>query len=315
MTENNYSSPRSLAPSTWRGLLILLGFILIGTSIGNLFGVLAVSSIWGDDGGFSASMITTLIESPEDLPNGWNALMLLQTLVHLFTFLIPSLLYWRWIERRNFLSFRFRKDPEPLTWFLVLILVIIFIPLNSVFIEWNASMELPPFMKEMESWMRSKEDQLLKMTLFLTKFESLPQLFIAILVIALIPAIGEEVLFRGILQRKLAESWSNVHLAIWVSAFIFSAIHFQFYGFLPRLLLGALFGYLYYWSGRLSIAIFAHFINNGFTVVMLYLYHIKVIDTNIEQKAMPLSTSLLSLVLSAVILYTLRKQSQISVKN
>lgn len=315
MIENNYSSPRSLAPSTWRGLLILLGFILIGTSIGNLLGVLAISSIWGNDAGFSASMITTLIESPEDLPYGWNALMLLQSLVHVFTFLIPAVLYWRWIERRNFLNFRFRKDPESLTWLLVFILVIAFIPLNSVFIEWNASMQLPPFMKELEVWMRSKEDQLLKMTLFLTKFESLPQLFIAILVIALIPAIGEEVLFRGILQRKLAESWSNVHLAIWVSAFVFSAIHFQFYGFLPRLLLGALFGYLYYWSGRLAIAIFAHFVNNGFTVVMLYLYHIKVIDTNIEQKAMPLSTSLLSLVLSAAILYTLRKQSLISAKN
>lgn len=315
MIENNYSSPRSIAPSTWRGLLILLGFILIGTSVGNILAVVAVSSIWSTEGGFSGSMITTLIENPEELPYGWNALMLLQTLVHLFTFLIPTLLYWRWIERRNFLNFRFRKDPEPLTWLLVFILVIIFIPLNSVFIEWNASMKLPPAMQEIEIWMRNKEDQLLHFTEFLTNFESLPQLFIAIIVIALIPAIGEEVLFRGVLQRKLAQSWSNVHLSIWVSAFVFSAIHFQFYGFLPRLLLGALFGYLYYWSGRLAIAIFAHFVNNGFTVVMLYLYNMKLIDINIEQKAMPLSTSLLSLVLSAAILYTLRKQSLTSVKN
>jgi membrane protease YdiL (CAAX protease family) len=314
MIENNYSSPRSLAPNTWRGLLILLGFILIGTSVGNLAAMLAVSVIWSD-GGFSASMISTLISTPEKIPYGWFALMVLQSIVHVFTFLLPALLYWRWIERRQFQNFRFRRDPEPFTWLLVFVLVIIFIPLNSVFIEWNASMQLPPFLKEIEEWMRSKEDQLLKMTLFMTKFESLSQLFIAIVVIALIPAIGEEVLFRGILQRKLAESWSNVHLSIWASAFVFSAIHFQFYGFLPRLLLGALFGYLYYWTGRLSIAIFAHFVNNGFTVVLLYLYHIKVIETNIEEKAMPLATSLLSLVLSAAILYTLRKQSLISLKN
>lgn len=314
MTENNYPSPHSLAPSTWRGLLVLLGFVLIGTSLGNILAIVVVSAIWGSEGAFSGSLVSTLIENPKALPYGWNALMLLQSLVHVFTFLLPSLLYWRWIERRNFLNFRFRKDPESFTWLLVFILVIIFIPLNSIFIEWNASMKLPAALEQVENWMKNKEDQLQRFTEFLTTFESLPQLFIAIVVMAIIPAVGEEVLFRGVLQRKLAESWSNVHLAIWVSAFVFSAIHFQFYGFLPRLLLGALFGYLYYWSGRLAIAIFAHFVNNGFTVVMLYLYHQKLIDINIEEKGMPLINSLLSLLFSAAILYALRKQSLASVK-
>ena len=310
MIESNYPNSRSFAPNTWRGLLVLVGFILIGMSVGNLLGVLAVSVFFGGEGGFSLNLINTLIQNPEDLPNGWHALMILQATVHLFTFLIPSLLYWKYIERRTYDNFRFRKAPDALYWMMTFLVVIAFMPFNSIIIEWNASMQLPDLLHPLEEWMRSKEDQLLKMTQFLTQFETIPQLVVALLVIALIPAIGEEVLFRGILQRKLAESWSNVHVAIWVSAFIFSTVHFQFYGFLPRLLLGALFGYLYYWSGRLMIAIFAHFINNGFTVLMLYLHTIKVTDINIEEdKMVPLGASLLSAVITVALLYQLRQRA------
>ena len=117
--------------------------------------------------------------------------------------------------------------------------------------------------------------------------------------IGVLPAIGEEVLFRGVLQRKLTEHWVNPHLAIWVAAALFSAIHVQFYGFLPRLLLGALFGYLYYWSGSLLIAIFAHFVNNGVMVLMLYLYQRKLVDYNIEDnESVPWTAALVSLVVT-----------------
>jgi hypothetical protein len=74
----------------------------------------------------------------------------------------------------------------------------------------------------------------------------------------------------------------NIHVAIWISAFFFSAIHVQFFGFVPRMLLGALFGYLYYWSGNLWVPMFAHFVNNGFAVCMIYLYQKKIVDTNLD---------------------------------
>jgi membrane protease YdiL (CAAX protease family) len=142
----------------------------------------------------------------------------------------------------------------------------------------------------------------------MTNYKKIGQLIIALIVVVLLPAVGEEVLFRGIIQRKLAQHWANVHVAIWVSAAIFSAIHFQFFGFLPRMILGALFGYLYYWSGRLSVAITAHFINNGFVLVMMFLYNIKVLDINIEEtKSLPLMTIIASAVLTIGILYEIRK--------
>ena len=84
------------------------------------------------------------------------------------------------------------------------------------------------------------------------------------------PAICEEFIFRGAVQRVIFRLKSNPHVAIWLSAFIFSAIHFQFYGFLPRLLLGAAFGYIYFWTGSIWYAVFAHFLNNAYAVVVAF---------------------------------------------
>jgi membrane protease YdiL (CAAX protease family) len=131
---------------------------------------------------------------------------------------------------------------------------------------------------------------------------------LGILVVALLPAIGEELVFRGMIQRELWRGTRNIHVAIWVSATVFSAIHMQFYGFVPRLCLGALFGYLYYWSDNLLIPIFSHFFNNAFAVVMVYLNHLDITDVNIEDgEAAPFHYVIVSLVLSLGLLYYIWK--------
>ena len=100
------------------------------------------------------------------------------------------------------------------------------------------------------------------------------------------------------------EERGNIHLSIWASAIIFSAIHFQFYGFIPRLLLGALFGYLYYWSGNLLIPMFAHFVNNAFGVIMIYLHRHEITDLNVEDNtAAPLQYVILNAALTVGLLY------------
>jgi membrane protease YdiL (CAAX protease family) len=124
----------------------------------------------------------------------------------------------------------------------------------------------------------------------------------AIVILAIVPAIGEELLFRGILQNKIEMLSKNKHIAIWITAFIFSFIHFQFYGFVPRLLLGALFGYLYIWSGNLTIPILAHFINNGFTLLLLYA------GVNFEM-SVPMEITILSFILVISFLYIFKKTS------
>ena len=122
---------------------------------------------------------------------------------------------------------------------------------------------------------------------------------INLLVIALIPAIGEELTFRGVLQQALVRGTKNVHVAIILSAAIFSFIHFQFYGFLPRMFLGILLGYLFYYSGSIWTSILMHFVNNGTVVVLAYLDYKGVVDVDFEHFG---STSSIPLMILSLLL-------------
>jgi membrane protease YdiL (CAAX protease family) len=109
------------------------------------------------------------------------------------------------------------------------------------------------------------------------------ELWFNLLTIAVIPAIGEELIFRGILQKKLDEQLKNPHLAIWLAALIFSAIHMQFQGFLSRMLLGGILGYMYHWTGNLWVPIFAHLVNNAVQIIGQYFFQKGMIETNIDR--------------------------------
>ncbi len=146
----------------------------------------------------------------------------------------------------------------------------------------NSSLALPEFMSGIESWMREMEDQMAEMTKFITDFQTIPELLAGILVIGVLAGIGEEMLFRGLLQPKMHLYTGNAHVGIWLTAFIFSAIHVQFYGFLPRMLLGGIFGYLYYYSGSLTYPILAHIFNNTFTILLIYASNQGLIDFDFE---------------------------------
>ncbi|QRR01978.1 CPBP family intramembrane glutamic endopeptidase [Dyadobacter sandarakinus] len=308
MQNSNPNLTVSRVPGTWGSLLVLTGLVLIGMAVGNVLALLLLALYTSQGAENVATTITRLITNPAGVPDGWEALMLLQGTVHFFSYLLPALVYWYYIERRSAADFNIKKHPSLHVWLLSFILVLVFIPINSKFIEWNAAMKLPDAWSGLEVWMREKEDQLTRMTAFLTSYKQFSQLLIALFVVVLLPAFGEEVLFRGVIQTKLLRQWRNPHIAIWVSAAIFSAIHFQFYGFLPRMLLGAVFGYLYFWTGNLSIAILAHFVNNGFVLIMMYLHNIGIVEVNIEEnESLPGALIGASLVISLIILQTIRK--------
>lgn len=311
MQNSNPNLVVSRVPGTWGSLLVLVGFMLIGMAVGNVLAVMILAMYLKADTEGVTSLLTQLFSQPQTIPNGWNALMIMQGTVHFFTYLLPTLIYWSYIERRTLGQFSTSRRVAPVIWLLAFLVVIAFIPVNSKFIEWNAAMDLPDALSGLEKWMRDKEDQLSVMTEFLTSYKSFGQLLIALFVVTLLPALGEEVLFRGVIQTKLYQEVRNIHVAIWLAAAIFSAIHFQFYGFLPRMMLGALFGYLYYWSGNLLVAVLAHFVNNGFVLVMMYLHNAGIVEINIEEaKSMPLLLILASLIVSALILGTIRKQGE-----
>ncbi len=311
MQNSNPNLLVSRVPGTWGSLLVLVGFMLIGMAVGNVLAVMVLAIYLGADTESVTALLTQLFAEPEKIPNGWNALMIMQGTVHFFSYLLPTVIYWFYIERRTIGEFSTGRKPAWHIWALAVVVVLAFIPVNSKFIEWNAAMDLPDALSGLEKWMRDKEDQLSVMTEFLTSYQSFGQLLIALFVVTLLPALGEEILFRGVIQTKLFLELRNIHVAIWLSAAIFSAIHFQFYGFLPRMMLGALFGYLYYWTGNLWVAVLAHFVNNGFVLVMMYLHNIGLVTINIEEaRSMPLMLILASLLVSAAILGAIRKDGR-----
>ena len=153
---------------------------------------------------------------------------------------------------------------------------------GSVVIDWNSKIQFPDFRCDFGDWARRLEDLAEQQTIFLTTFDSPGQFIFGFIVIALLAGFSEELVFRGVLQPELFRATGNIHVAIWTSAFLFSALHMQFFGFFPRLLLGALFGYLYAWSGNLLIPMLAHVLNNGVSVVILYLHQRGAVAIDIE---------------------------------
>ena len=128
---------------------------------------------------------------------------------------------------------------------------------------------------------------------------------------AAIAAISEELIFRRVIQKLIQKHSNNIHLAIWITAFLFSAIHLQFYGFVPRMLLGAVLGYMYFWSGSIWMPIIAHFTNNFIGVTLAFLVATGKVDPTIENTIIEqVSFPVLSVLLSATLLWQMRKQNK-----
>lgn len=145
------------------------------------------------------------------------------------------------------------------------------IPMMNMIIEWNEGLSLPSSLAAMESWMREAEQQAGDTVNTLMGGSSAGSLILSILIVGVLAGFSEELFFRGGIQRLLVSGRVNPHVAIWVTAFLFSAIHLQFFGFFPRLLLGAFFGYLLYWTKNLWVPIVCHIFNNSIVATVTWM--------------------------------------------
>lgn len=280
------------------GLLFLSGMVLVGLFLGNVLGMLYLKAQGIED-------IMALMSNPQSYPHSRTALLVVQLMTALIGFIAVPLAFTRFIHWQKISSYNsYFPEKQLLVLLIAIVFTIAFMPFNALFIRLNEAMQLPESLKTLEEAMRAKEDELNKLTQFLINFESYPQALLGLIVIAVVPGIGEELLFRGTLQPIFVRLFRNQHVAIWVTAIVFSAIHFQFYGFLPRMLLGAAFGYLYWWSGNIYVPMLAHFTNNAFTVVMVWLYNQKMTQLNFEEaQDVPVWLSLVSGVVSVALLW------------
>jgi membrane protease YdiL (CAAX protease family) len=191
---------------------------------------------------------------------------------------------------------------------LVIILAFCIFPVTSFTGQINSSMHLPLSLSGVESWMVKQEDKADNLIDLLIVANTLPGMLLNLLMIALIPAVGEEMIFRGVFQKILSNLFKSGHIAIWCTSILFSAIHLQFFGFIPRLILGLVFGYLFFWSGTLWLPVISHFVNNAFPVLLSYVqgsdYMKSLPDIKLWQQAIFLP---LPVILGSAILLYFRK--------
>jgi hypothetical protein len=203
-------------------------------------------------------------------PRNIAILKYLQVIQATGMFIIPSFIAV-WLFGENVFSFlKLQTKPKIIHILLVICIMVVLIPAINFIAGINEEMKFPSFLKSLENWMKLTEVNAARITEAFMKVNSYSGLLFNIFLMALLPALGEELLFRGVLQKLLDAWFKNIHVAILSAAILFSFLHMQFYGFVPRMLLGALFGYLLIWSGSLWLPIFAHFVNNAMAVIFYY---------------------------------------------
>lgn len=164
----------------------------------------------------------------------------------------------------------------------ILLVFIISIPFLQWLIIANQKLVLPEFMSTFETWIKNMESKMAEQTELLLTMNNFKDLLLNIFIVALVPAFFEEFFFRGMIQTYLIEWLKKPHLAIILTSIFFSAVHFQFYGFFPRMMLGIMLGYILFYSHSLWGAILFHFINNFFSILLIYFQKNNLINTNFE---------------------------------
>ena len=225
-----------------------------------------------------------------------------------FTFLIPWF-YLKVVAGKKLSHLTTENKVDILPLLITILGTFTFMVVNSYFIEWNENFKFPEFMSGFEEWARTTEDQAAALTEKFTTFDNFGAYLFGLLVISILPGIGEELMFRGVLQNSLHRWSKNPHIAIWVSAFIFGAIHMQFFGLVPRMMLGAVFGYLYVWSGNIWYPIIAHAINNGIGVTLAYAAQFSESEVNLDDTdTIPLYGQIIAAVFFVVLMVIFRNQ-------
>ena len=224
---------------------------------------------------YKSANIKQIASNPADL----NALRYAQMLATLFSFLLPALIFSKLKDSPVTRYSNANIGFHPAFLLLVPLLLISFYPIINLSFFANKVMFWNDWFKDYQGDYKNIVEGLLK-------DNSIFVLVLNFLTVALLPAICEEWIFRGTLQKLLSESL-NIHVAVFLAAFFFSLIHFEFSGFLPRVILGMFLGYLFYYSGSLWTSIFAHAVNNGSQVVFMYLNNKGIYKMDVDNPVMP----------------------------
>lgn len=255
-------------------LLILL--FVIGSLLGTLLGMLLIEPIFGVQVMGNAEILNIYSKNPASA----TILKFLQFFQVFFSFIVPAHLFARYQSNNNSADYLRLNSAEPIHFILGAALVFVISPLISFLNELNQNVVLPSSLSSLEMTLKVLEEKSRVATELFLQANSAADIVINFFIVAILAAVSEELLFRGVLQRLMGSVIRNIHLNIFICSIIFSAIHFQFYGFLPRLVLGMVLGYAFHFSKSLWVPILIHFLNNGTAVLVDILYKRDLIGLN-----------------------------------
>jgi membrane protease YdiL (CAAX protease family) len=276
----------------------MVGFMAIGTIISVIFAMpfygMDVIKSFGGNGNLNISL-----------------LKFFQAFQSIFMFIIPPLVLAVLFGYKpaNYLSYK--SAPRATGIIAGILLILSIIPVINFTQLLNSQMKLPEFMSGIERWMKSAEDNANFLTQQFVSTTTIGGFLVNVLVMAIIPAIGEELTFRGLFQQIFTRWTKNYHVGILLAGAFFSAFHLQFYGFIPRFILGITFGYILAWTGCIWIPIVMHFMNNFLSILSFYLYNKGIIGNDLDtlgiKNGYQWGTIIISIIISGFILYLFYK--------
>lgn len=249
--------------------------------------------------------------------NQVTAMRILTLFQSIFLFIVPALITAMTSTRLPARMLCIERKPSMLPVGLILIVLVAAIPVMNFIIEWNNNLQLPQSMHSLETKLREMEDVANAATSILIGGGSVGTLIVGILIVGVMAGLSEELFFRGALQRILGCTKIGAISAVWITAIIFSFMHFQFYGFVPRVLLGVFFGYLLYWSNNLWYCVIAHASNNIMAVIVTWFnanagdadgFNLDTIGKTTDIAVSPVPVIISGLVLMIIGIYILRRE-------
>lgn len=302
-------------------LLVLIGLFLVFLAIASVIQVLII---------LPYADLKSINNLDFTNPNIIRAMKLAQAVSAIFAFIVPAFLFayfahpnppeGRETERvisspsgrlgGAFYYLKLNSGFNMMLGLSTIVLVFAAMPVINWTGELNSHLTLPGFLSGLENWMKESEENAKKITEAFLQMNNISDLLVNLIIVALLAAVGEELFFRGSMQNVFIEWTKNKHAAVWITAILFSAMHAQFYGFLPRMLLGVVLGYLYVWSGSLWLSMLFHFLNNGMAVLFSFLIHKGAISEKAETVGSddtPIYFVALSVVMCAGLMYVIYK--------
>lgn len=255
-------------------LFLLIGLVLFGALFGSLLGIV-ISSLAYD-------LPLSRLLNGTDSGTSLSVARIIQICGQIGIFILPVLIYSLLVHHSPLRDLGFKNFQKSIFLFSGILLMIFSLPLINLLSEWNEAIKLPESLTSIEQWMKDKEEQAAALSEQFLNVTSISGLLFNLFMIALLPAIGEELLFRSVLQTLFQKLFKNAHVGIIVSAILFGLMHFQFYGLFPRILLGLFLGYLFFWSGSIWVSMAMHFFNNGVAVFVYWLHNNGYIQVEME---------------------------------